>query len=87
MTVAPRNHAPQNHAAGEPVLVVEKLAVALPSGADRPYAVDRVSLTLRAGEILCIVGESGSGKSMSANAAMGLLPETVQPVGGIVGWM
>jgi len=82
MTVAPRNHAPQNHAAGEPVLVVEKLAVALPSGADRPYAVDRVSLTLRAGEILGIVGESGSGKSMSANAAMGLLPETVRLVGG-----
>ncbi|SFT27907.1 ABC transporter ATP-binding protein [Methylobacterium sp. yr668] len=74
--------APQTHAAGEPVLVVEKLAIALPPGADRPYAVDRVSFTLRAGEILCIVGESGSGKSMSANAAMGLLPETVRPVGG-----
>jgi peptide/nickel transport system ATP-binding protein len=74
--------APQTHAAGEPVLVVEKLAIALPPGADRPYAVDRVSFTLRAGEILCIVGESGSGKSMSANAAMGLLPEMVRPVGG-----
>ena len=65
-----------------PVLVVEKLAIALPEGADRPFAVDHVSFDLRAGEILCIVGESGSGKSMSANAAMGLLPETVRPVGG-----
>jgi peptide/nickel transport system ATP-binding protein len=65
-----------------PVLVVENLAIALPEGADRPFAVDHVSFDIRAGEILCIVGESGSGKSMSANAAMGLLPETVRPVGG-----
>ncbi|MCD7107830.1 ABC transporter ATP-binding protein [Rhizobium sp. DKSPLA3] len=65
-----------------PALVVERLAIALPQGADRPYAVDRVSFALMPGEILCIVGESGSGKSMSANAAMGLLPDTVRAVGG-----
>ncbi|GGE21257.1 ABC transporter ATP-binding protein [Aureimonas endophytica] len=65
-----------------PALSVDRLAIALPPGADRPYAVDRVSFDLIPGEILCIVGESGSGKSMSANAAMGLLPETVRPVGG-----
>ncbi|WP_274425328.1 ABC transporter ATP-binding protein [Chelativorans sp. YIM 93263] len=67
---------------GEPVLSVENLRIALPEGADRPFAVDDVSFELRAGEILCIVGESGSGKSMSANAAMGLLPDLVRPVGG-----
>ncbi|MFD2238290.1 ABC transporter ATP-binding protein [Aureimonas populi] len=65
-----------------PVVLIDKLSIALPPGADRAYAVDRVSLTLRAGEILCVVGESGSGKSMSANAMMGLLPEGVEPAGG-----
>ncbi|WP_157017905.1 ABC transporter ATP-binding protein [Mesorhizobium xinjiangense] len=64
------------------VLRVENLKIALPEGADRDFAVNDVSFDLHAGEILCIVGESGSGKSMSANAAMGLLPELVRPVGG-----
>jgi ABC-type glutathione transport system ATPase component len=45
------------------LLSVEGLTVALPSGLDRPHAVEDVSFTLDAGEILCIVGESGSGKS------------------------
>ena len=45
-------------------------------------AVIDVSLSIPAGSTLAIVGESGSGKSMSANAAMGLLPETVRLVGG-----
>ena len=66
----------------EPLLTIENLRIALPEGADRPYAVDDVSLELRAGEILCIVGESGSGKSMAANAMMGLLPDLVRPVAG-----
>ena len=68
--------------APNPVLIVENLAIALPEGADRPFAVDHIGFEIGKGEILCIVGESGSGKSMSANAAMGLLPETVKPVSG-----
>ncbi len=36
--------------------------------------VDGVSLTLNAGETLCVVGESGCGKSLTALALMGLLP-------------
>ncbi len=67
---------------GETVLSIEDLRIALPAGADRQFAVEDVSLDLKAGEILCIVGESGSGKSMSANAMMGLLPDLVRPVGG-----
>ena len=66
------------------ILDISGLTIALPKGADRPHAVEDVSFTLQAGEILCIVGESGSGKSMSANALMGLLPEGVAPVAGTI---
>jgi peptide/nickel transport system ATP-binding protein len=65
-----------------PLLEIENLSVALPEGADRPLALDNVSLTLGESEILCVVGESGSGKSMAANAVMGLLPEDVRPTHG-----
>ena len=59
------------------VLTLEGVSVALPKGADRPHALENVSLELRAGEILCVVGESGSGKSMTASAIMRLLPPGV----------
>lgn len=62
----------------EPIVEISKLSIALPDGADRPFAVERVNLNLYAGKMLCVVGESGSGKSMSANALMGLLPDAVR---------
>lgn len=65
-----------------PLLSVENLSVALPTGGDRKYAVHDISFTLSPNEILCIVGESGSGKSVSANAIMGLLPEALRPESG-----
>ena len=68
------------------LLTVEDLTVALPSGADRPNAVDGVSFSLGPGEILCIVGESGSGKSVSANAIMGLLPRALPVRAGRIGF-
>ena len=45
-------------------------------------AVDGVSLTLEAGQVLGIVGESGSGKSLTAMSILGLIPD---PPGRIAG--
>ena len=49
-------------------LVIDRLSVRLPPGADRAFAVEDVSLALKRGEILCVVGESGSGKTVTAQA-------------------
>jgi peptide/nickel transport system ATP-binding protein len=67
-----------------PVLSIESLRLALPALADRAHAVEDVTLTIAAGETLCVVGESGSGKSMIAHAVMGLLPKAVKPAGGAI---
>jgi len=61
---------------------LQDLTVSLPPGADRPLAVEAVSLDIGRNEIVCIVGESGSGKSVTAHAIMGLLPRGVTPAGG-----
>ena len=69
---------------GAIVLAIDRLIVELPPGADRRYAVEDLSLTVGAGEIVCVVGESGSGKSVSAFTVMGLLPSEVKPVAGSI---
>lgn len=62
-----------------PVLVIDKLNVALPPGSDRAYAVEDISFSIHAGQTLCVVGESGSGKSVMATAVMGLLARELKP--------
>jgi peptide/nickel transport system ATP-binding protein len=66
----------------KPVLEVRNLSVTLPKGADREFAVDRVSFTVNPGEIVCLVGESGSGKSVIAFTIMGLLAKALKPSAG-----
>ena len=58
-----------------PVLDIQGLTVRLPTGADRRNAVENISFTVAANEIVCVVGESGSGKSVTAHTVMGLLPQ------------
>ncbi|WP_137893786.1 ABC transporter ATP-binding protein [Ramlibacter sp. 2FC] len=60
------------------ILHVEGLQVALPADADRPFAIENLSLRIRAGRTLCIVGESGSGKSVLATTVMGLLAKGLE---------
>ena len=66
----------------QPVLEVRNLTVSLPSGADRVNAVEKVSFTVKPGEIVCLVGESGSGKSVIAFTVMGLLAKALKPTSG-----
>ena len=66
----------------KPVLEVRNLSVALPTGADRVHAVEKVSFTVNPGEIVCLVGESGSGKSVIAFTVMGLLAKALKPTSG-----
>jgi dipeptide transport system ATP-binding protein len=56
------------------LLEIENLSIEFPSATGTVRAVDGVSLSLSAGELLGVVGESGSGKSLTMLAVMGLVP-------------
>ena len=61
-----------------PLLEIENLVVEFDTASGPFRAVDGVSLSVSAREVLAIVGESGSGKSVSMLAVMGLLPWTAK---------
>ena len=84
MSVPPDAPPPARRGMTGPTLAIEQLTVALPPGADRAHALIDVSLTLDAGDILCIVGESGSGKSVTATTIMGLMAPGVRVEAGRV---
>lgn len=54
-------------------LSIKNLSVEFPSRRGTSFAVQDVSLELRAGEVLGLVGESGAGKSTVGNAIINLL--------------
>ena len=64
-----------------PLLEVTDLSVEFPLRRQRLQALDRISFSLKAGEVLGFVGESGAGKSLTGAAIMGLL----EPPGRITG--
>jgi dipeptide transport system ATP-binding protein len=55
------------------LLEINNLSVRFPSHQAVMHAVDGVSFSIEAGEVLGIVGESGSGKSVTMMALMGLV--------------
>ncbi len=68
----------------EPLVRVQDLTVRF-SNRDRTVAaVNGVSFSLDAGEVLCILGESGSGKSVTLRAMMRLLPAHMTTMTGSI---
>jgi peptide/nickel transport system ATP-binding protein/oligopeptide transport system ATP-binding protein len=57
-----------------PLLEIKNLKMDFGLGADALRAVDGVSLTIGAGETVCLVGESGCGKSVTALSIAQLVP-------------
>ncbi len=60
------------------LLEVDDLSVRFDSDEGSVHAVDRVSFSLEAGEVLAMVGESGCGKSVTAMSLLRLLPPSAQ---------
>ena len=70
-------------ASPEPLVQVDDLTVDFVTRETTVHAVNGVSFTVAAGEVLCILGESGSGKSVTLRALMRLLPRHAR-LGGAV---
>jgi peptide/nickel transport system ATP-binding protein len=66
------------------VVEIENLSVSFATDGGPVAAVQGVSLSVAAGEVLAIVGESGSGKTVTARSILGLLPETATTRGAIL---
>jgi peptide/nickel transport system ATP-binding protein len=66
------------------ILDIQNLQVTFATDGGDVRAVDDVSLTVNAGEVLAIVGESGSGKTVTAKTILGLLPDTAVTRGAVV---
>lgn len=67
------------------LLSISDLRIAFPGpGSEDRLAVDGVSLSVKAGEILGIAGESGSGKTLTALSALGLLPHGTRTEGKVL---
>ena len=66
----------------EPLLEVRDLSVSFRTRRGTVRAVDGLSFSLQAGEVLGIVGESGSGKSVSVMSLLGLIRDPNATVEG-----
>ena len=64
------------------LLSVQELSVSFGTEAGTARVLDRVSLSVRPGEIMGLVGESGCGKTTLARAILGVLPANASVDGG-----
>nr|WP_036962712.1 ABC transporter ATP-binding protein [Promicromonospora kroppenstedtii] len=71
---------PRSEPVGTPTLDLRHLTVRTTSGRT---LLDDLSLRVAAGERVGLIGESGSGKTMTALAALGLLPDGVAATGHV----
>jgi peptide/nickel transport system ATP-binding protein len=67
-----------------PLLSLRDLDVRFGAGEGEAIALDRVSLDIFPGEIFGLIGETGAGKSLTAWAALDLLPRGARRTGGEV---
>jgi peptide/nickel transport system ATP-binding protein len=65
-----------------PTLIVDQLQTRIDGRHGSVLAVDQVSFSVDAGQIMGLVGESGCGKSMTGYAIMGLLDKPARICGG-----
>jgi oligopeptide/dipeptide ABC transporter ATP-binding protein len=70
--------------ASRPLLEVDSLTVAIPTGRGVIYPARRISFRVGTHETLGLVGESGSGKSVTLRAILGLIAVPGRIVGGRV---
>lgn len=76
------NAADNEHTAVDPAPALEVDSLRVTFDYPRP-AVSDISLRVNRREIVALVGESGSGKTMTARAAIGLLPEHAVATGSV----
>ena len=72
------------NATQQSLVEVRDLTVKFAGRDETVSAVNGVSFSLMAGEVLCLIGESGSGKSVTMRALMGLLPKRRAIIDGAV---
>jgi peptide/nickel transport system ATP-binding protein len=82
VATADLNLRPVGLASSRPTLEVRDLTTEIVFSRTVSRAVDSLSLTINAGETLCIVGESGSGKSVTALSIMQLISSPPMRKGG-----
>jgi len=66
-----------------PLAEIRDLSVRFVSRDATVHAVNRVTFSVRPGEVLCILGESGSGKTVTLRALLRLLPRQAE-IGGSI---
>ena len=81
-TVPGTSTGPDRGEPGVPLLEVRDLQVSFRLERNTIYAVQGLSLQVRAGERVGVVGESGSGKSVSALSVMRMVPSPGRITGG-----